>query len=121
MQCLQKNWGWDQLLLTSAEHTAEQTNHLRERLVCRFRIESRPHVPREGVLRWIQQRVIANAGLSQRLVNSFASRVRHVRILRPEDHQKLSANLFGASQRSSIGILAELAVMDASAVVTHRS
>jgi hypothetical protein len=72
------------------------------------------------VLGWIQQRVIAGTGVLQRPINRFASRVRNVRVLCPEDHQKLTADFFCAGQRSGICVLTELAVMDACTVVTDR-
>src|SRR5882724_5418777 len=72
------------------------------------------------MLGWIQQRFIADTGVFQRQVNRFPSRVGHVRVLGPEDHQKFTADFSCAGQRSGIGVLTELAIMDARAVVADR-
>jgi hypothetical protein len=72
------------------------------------------------MLGWIQQRFIVDTGVLQRPINRFASRVGNVRVLCPEDHQKLAADFFCAGQGSGICVLTELAVMDACAVVTDR-
>ena len=66
----------------------------------------------------IQQGVIVNAGLSQPTIDGFASCVRYVWVLGPEDHQQFASDFPCAGQRSSIGVLTQFAVMNACAVVT---
>jgi hypothetical protein len=56
----------------------------------------------------------------QRPIDRFAARVGNVRVVRAEDHQKFTSDFFCASQGSGIGVLAELAVVDACGVVTDR-
>ena len=63
---------------------------------------------------------MAGAGASQLPINRFASCIGNVRVLRSEDHQEFTANLFCAGQRSGICVLTEFAVMDACPVVADR-
>ena len=109
-----------ELLSLIAKNTTEQTNHLRERQVGRFGIETGPFIAREGVLGWIQERLIARTGASQRLIDRFASRIGNVRVLCSENHQEFTANFFCARQRSGICVLTELAIMNACPVVADR-
>src|SRR6202167_3328037 len=51
-------------------------------------------------------------------MDRFAARVGNVRVVRAEDHQKFTSDFFRASQGSGIGVLAELAVVDACGVIT---
>jgi hypothetical protein len=103
-----------------AKNTTEQTNHLRERQVGRFGIETGPFIARKGVLSWIQDRLIARTGAAQRLIDRFASRIGNVRVLCTENHQEFTANFFGARLRSGIRVLTELAIMDACPVAADR-
>src|SRR5580700_10672189 len=68
---------------------------------------------------WVQKRVIPRTGVTQCTINRLTSRIGHVRVPGPEDHQKFTIYFFCARQRSRICLLAELPVMDARAVVTH--
>src|SRR5262249_59572062 len=86
-----------------------------------FGIEAGAFIASEGVLGRIEESFVADCGALQSTVNDFASRARHVGVVGPEDHQKFAADFLCASQRSGIGVLAEFAIMDARAVVTHGS
>src|SRR6185295_18676276 len=74
----------------------------------------------EGVFGGIQQCVVADAASAEGSVDGRAAGVRYVRILGAEDHEQTAANFFGAGERTGVGVLAELAVVDAGAVVAHR-
>jgi len=102
------------------ESLTEQTNHFRECQVSCFRIETRTFIAREGVFGWIQERLIPDTGTPQRPINRFAPSVRNVWVLGAKNHEKFTANFFGAGQRSGICVLTKFAIMDAGAVVTDR-
>src|SRR5215470_3517839 len=103
------------------ENAAEQTDRLGESEVGGFGVEARAFIASEGVLGRIEESLVAYRGVLQGAVNDFASRAWHVGVGGPEDHQKFTADFLCASQRSGIGVLAEFAIMDTRAVVTHGS
>src|SRR5262249_27999054 len=78
-----------------------------------FGVEARAFVASEGMLGRIEKGVAADAGGAQRGVDFVAAYVGDVRVLRAEDHQEIAADFFGAGERAGVGVLTELAVVDA--------
>src|SRR5277367_868756 len=103
-----------------SERLAEQHDHFPERQIRRLRVVPRSFVAHERMFRRKHLHAIPRTGSPQPLIHFGAPLRGNVRIVAPENHQQLSANLFRARQRTGIEVRSQFSVVNPRAVETHR-
>jgi len=98
------------------EGAAEEGDGGGEGLVGGFGVEAGAFVASEGMLGGEEAGFVTDTRGFEGAVDDFAGVGRDMRIALAEDHQEFAANFVDAAERAGIGVLAELAVVDAGAV-----